>query len=154
VNFSGLGGKRGRYARSVQGLVDAMRAVGFSAEEIRAELLKLQARNEVERVKAQLETERKPYGADMSLSEEVETWEFNWAAAPVVKLAVQPAVEPPVRSWLFHFVVSGPGLDAGAMARITDAFLLAVDSEGATAGAGGGLAEIVGEQDHDTPHSN
>jgi len=58
INFSGLGGKKGRYARSVQGLVDAMRAVGMSDEEIRAELLKLQARREVERVKAQLKTER------------------------------------------------------------------------------------------------
>ena len=58
VNFSGLGGKQGRYARSVQALVDAMRAVGMSDEEIRAELLKLQARREVERVKAQLKTER------------------------------------------------------------------------------------------------
>ena len=58
VNFSGMGGKHGRYARSVQGLVDAMRAVGMSDEEIRAELLKLQARREVERVKAQLKTER------------------------------------------------------------------------------------------------
>ena len=60
----------------------------------------------------------------------------------------------PVRSWLFHFVVTGPNLDARAMARVLNAFLLAVDAQGATAGAGGGLAEIVGEQDHDTPHSN
>ena len=43
VNFSGMGGKNGRYARSVQGLVDAMRAVGMSDEDIRAELLRLQA---------------------------------------------------------------------------------------------------------------
>ena len=57
----------------------------------------------------------------------------------------------PIRHWLFHFQVDGPGLDKAAMARITDAFLLAVDAEGATAGAGGGLAEIIGEQDHDTP---
>ena len=58
VNLSGLGGKNGKYANSVAGLIDAMRAVGMSAEEIRAELLKLQAQREVERVKAQLKTER------------------------------------------------------------------------------------------------
>ena len=49
VNFSGLGGKRGRYANSIQGLVDTMRAVGMTDEEIRAELLKLKAEQEKEK---------------------------------------------------------------------------------------------------------
>ena len=43
INFSGLGGKHGRYARSVQGLVDAMRAVGLSNDEIRAALINLKS---------------------------------------------------------------------------------------------------------------
>ena len=46
VNFSGMGGKHGRYANSVQGLVDAMRAVGYTDAEIRAELVKMQAARE------------------------------------------------------------------------------------------------------------
>jgi len=40
VNLSGMGGKRGRYARSIHGLVDAMRAVGMTDDEIRAEVVK------------------------------------------------------------------------------------------------------------------
>ena len=49
VNLSGMGGKHGRYANSIQGLVDAMRAVGMTDEEIRAELLKLKAEQEKEK---------------------------------------------------------------------------------------------------------
>jgi hypothetical protein len=55
VNFSGMGGKNGRYANSIQGLVDAMRAVGMTDAEIRAELLKLQAEREAKRQAAELE---------------------------------------------------------------------------------------------------
>ena len=43
VNFSGMGGKNGRYARSIQGLVDSLRAVGMRDDEIRAALLEMQA---------------------------------------------------------------------------------------------------------------
>ena len=57
VNLSGMGGKNGRYARSVQGLVDAMRAVGMSDADIRAELLRLQAEREA-KAQAQSETIR------------------------------------------------------------------------------------------------
>ena len=57
INFSGLGGKKGRYARSVQGLVDAMRAVGMNDADIRAELLRLQAERE-SKAQAQSETIR------------------------------------------------------------------------------------------------
>ena len=46
MNFSGMGGKHGRYARSIQGFVDAMRAVGMTDDEIKAELLKLKAEQE------------------------------------------------------------------------------------------------------------
>jgi hypothetical protein len=41
TNFSGMGGKNGRYANSIQGLVDAMRAVGMTDDDIRAELVKM-----------------------------------------------------------------------------------------------------------------
>jgi hypothetical protein len=53
MNFSGMGGKHGRYANSIQGLVDAMRAVGMTDAEIRAELLKLQAEREAKRQAAE-----------------------------------------------------------------------------------------------------
>jgi hypothetical protein len=55
MNFSGMGGKNGRYANSIQGLVDAMRALGMTDAEIRAELLKLQAERLAQDQAAELE---------------------------------------------------------------------------------------------------
>jgi hypothetical protein len=46
MNFMGMNSKHGRYARSVQALIDAMAALGMSDDEIRHELLKLKAERE------------------------------------------------------------------------------------------------------------
>jgi hypothetical protein len=53
TNFNSLNSKRNRDARSVSALVDAMRAVGMTDAEIRAELLKLQAEREAKRQAAE-----------------------------------------------------------------------------------------------------